>query len=64
METPNRLLVPIPEAREQLGGIGHTTIYELFRARKLTLVKLGRRSFVTADSIAAYVNELRQAASA
>jgi hypothetical protein len=31
--TPRQLLIPIPEARAQLGGIGHTTIYELVKHR-------------------------------
>jgi hypothetical protein len=53
-----RLLVPIPEARERLGGIGHTTIYALFNNGDLTKVNLGRRSFVTEESLAALVDRL------
>lgn len=53
-----RLLYWLPEARAILGGIGHTTIYELFKQDQLKRVNIGRRSFVTAESIAAYVDRL------
>ncbi|CAN5150618.1 hypothetical protein BH09ACT8_BH09ACT8_59160 [soil metagenome] len=53
-----RLLVPIPEARERLGGIGQTTVYELIKSGSLTKVNIGRRGFITAESIAAYVDRL------
>ncbi len=42
-----RLLHPVPEARELLGGISHTYFYELVREGRIKLTKLGRRSFVT-----------------
>ena len=44
---PKRLLHPIPEARELLGGISHTTFYRLVRDGEIHLVKLRNRSFVT-----------------
>lgn len=53
-----RRLVPLPEAWAALGGIGHTTGYELVNQGKLTKVNIGRRAFITADSIDAYVAEL------
>ena len=59
-----RRLVPIPEAREILGGIGHTTIYDLFSKGELQKVNLGRRSFVVAESIDSYLDRLTAAASA
>lgn len=62
MEVMNRLLVPIPEAGERLGGIGNTTVYELVNRGELVKVNIGRRGFITAESIAAYVDRLRQAA--
>ena len=43
----DRLLHPVPEARQLLGGISHTFFYELVRSGELTLTKLGSRSFVT-----------------
>jgi hypothetical protein len=62
MDAP--LLVPVPEARAMLGGIGHTTIYELFKSRALVRVNIGRRAFVTRESLDAYVDRLTEAASA
>ena len=59
-----RLLVPYDEARTALGGIGRTTLYELFEQNQLTKVNIGRRGFVTAESLAAYVDRLSEAASA
>jgi hypothetical protein len=59
-----RLLYPLPEARKILGGIGHSTLYELFKADELTKVSIGRRSFVTSESLRAYVDRLSEAATA
>lgn len=63
-----RLLVPIiagPEGvSHALGGIGRTMVYALIRDGELTMAKIGRRSFVTAESIAAYVDRLTDAARA
>ena len=56
-------LVSILEAREQwLGGIGHTTMYDLINRGEVVKVNIGRRSFITADSLAAYVSRLSQSA--
>jgi hypothetical protein len=57
-------LVSIPDTRAVLGGIGHTTMYDLIKRREVVKVKLGRRSFITAESIAAYVDRLSEAATA
>lgn len=55
-------LIPIPEAREKhLGGIGTTTIYRLIKDGELQKVNIGRRSFITADSIEAYIGRLAEA---
>ena len=62
-ELANRL-VSIQEAREKwLGGVGRTTVYELIKRGELTQVHVGRRSFLTAKSLAAYVDRLTEAAS-
>jgi hypothetical protein len=53
--------VSIPDARAELGGIGHTTIYDLINRRELVKVNIGRRSFITAESLAAYVDSLSEA---
>jgi hypothetical protein len=63
-ELVNRL-VSIQEAREEwLGGVGRTTIYELVKRGELVKVNIGRRGFITSDSLARYVNRLTEAASA
>lgn len=61
MHSATRKLVPIPEARSALGDIGRSTLYELIDQGELVKVKLGRRAFVTAESLAAYVNRLTAA---
>jgi hypothetical protein len=53
-----RLLVPYDEAMHVLGGIGRTKFYELIEDRELEQVKIGRRGFITAKSLAAYVDRL------
>lgn len=60
----DRLLVPYDEVRHKLGDIGRTTLYELFERRELVRVNIGRRGFVTAKSLAAYVDRLSEATSA
>lgn len=55
-----RRLVPIPDARAELGGIGHTTIYDLINRHELVKVNIGRRSFITAESLTAYVDSLSE----
>lgn len=62
MSDIERRLLSIPEARSELGGIGHTTIYDLIARGELVKVNIGRRAFVTAESIAAYVDRLSEAA--
>jgi hypothetical protein len=54
----DKKIYSIPEAREILGGIGHTMIYELVNEGHLTKVKMGRRSFITADSINSFLTSL------
>jgi len=53
-----RPLVPMPDAMEVLGGIGRTKLYELVNDGELTKVNIGSRSFVTADSLDAYLERL------
>jgi len=61
------LLVPITSGPggvgAKLGGLGRTKIYDLIDRRELTKVNIGRRAFITAKSIAAYVDRLAEAAS-
>jgi hypothetical protein len=58
----DQLIVPTGEAMRRLGDIGRTKFYELVETKEIEMVKIGRRSFVTTKSIAAYVERLRQAA--
>lgn len=51
----NRELYSIEEARALLVGIARNTIYELLRTAALPSVVIGRRRFVSADSISAFV---------
>jgi excisionase family DNA binding protein len=46
-----RHLMPVKEARHQLGGISHSTFYALVKEGELSLVKIGRRSFVLAEDL-------------
>lgn len=59
-----RLLYPKPEAAYLIGGIAVGTVEELIARGELTAVKLGRRRFVTAASIEAYVARLVTSAAA
>lgn len=57
-----RLLVPYEEARRQLGGIGRTKFYELIDHNELVRVSIGRRGFITGESLNAYVELLTNTA--
>jgi hypothetical protein len=58
MDNRQKRLVPIPEARQLLGGIGHTTVYELIKRDEITKVNIGRRGFITSESLEAYMDRL------
>lgn len=58
-----RLLIPIPGAQSQLGGVSRTTVYNLVNEGELTKVNIGRRGFITAKSLEAYVDRLSGGAS-
>jgi hypothetical protein len=60
----DRLLVNYDDAMHKLGDLGRTKFYELVDSGQLTRVKIGRRGFVTATSLAAYVDRLSEAATA
>lgn len=51
----DRELYSIEEARALLGGIARNTIYELMRTASLPSVVIGRRRFVSAESINAFI---------
>jgi excisionase family DNA binding protein len=53
-----RLLYPIAEACELLGGIGRTTLYEEAKSGRIHFTKIGSRSFVSHDEIQSYLSSL------
>jgi hypothetical protein len=61
-DNDDRLLYPSSEARHKLGGIGTTTYHELINAGHLERVHIGRRAFITAESLHGYVDLLRETA--
>lgn len=61
--TTERMLVPYDEARRLLGDIGRTKFYELIDQQAIVRVSIGRRGFITAESLSAYVASLTQAVS-
>jgi Helix-turn-helix domain len=62
--SPDQLLVPIPAACARLGNVSRTTVYALVNQHELVKVNIGQRGFITAESFAAYVDRLSEAASA
>jgi excisionase family DNA binding protein len=59
-----RLLVSIVGSCAELGGVSRTTIYDLVNRGELVKVNIGRRGFITAESLGAYVERLSRAATA
>ena len=53
-----RKLDSIPDAQAYLGGIGRTMLYELMKTQELRAVRIGRRSFITRESLDNYVERL------
>lgn len=53
-----RLLVPYDEVRQLLGDIGRTKFYELIDDGHIERVSIGRRGFITAESLHRYVESL------
>ena len=58
MEVRNKRLLSIPKARHVLGDIGQTTLYELINRGDIIKVNIGRRGFVTEESLDAYIDRL------
>ena len=56
--TSKRLLHPIPESREMLGGISHTKFYDMVKCGEIHIVKIGSRSFITDQEIHRVVDNL------
>ncbi|SKG74527.1 Helix-turn-helix domain [Mycobacteroides abscessus subsp. bolletii] len=62
MDNASKRLISIPEARQLLGGIGHTTIYEIVKRGEIVKVNIGRRGFITSESLEAYMDRLTHVA--
>ena len=60
-ETTPRLLYGISRTAEMLDS-GRTAVYGLINRGELTMVKVGRRSMITAESLGDYVQRLTSAA--
>ena len=59
--SPEQLLTPIPDACAVLGKVSRTTVYELANRGELVKVNIGRRGFITTESLVAYVDRLSEA---
>lgn len=53
-----RLIYPLPEARVKLGGISHSGLYNLVANGAIRITKIGRRSYITADELDAFVSRI------
>lgn len=62
MEIGFKRLLSIHQTREVLGGIGHTTVYELIKRGEIVKVNIGRRGFITSESLEAYMDRLGESA--
>jgi len=62
VEYQPEMLVTIPGTMRRLGGLSHAMVYQLINSGDLVKVSIGRRSLITAESIAAYVERLKEAA--
>lgn len=51
----DRELYSIEQARALLGGIARNTLYDLLRSGALASVPIGRRRFISARAIAAFI---------
>jgi excisionase family DNA binding protein len=55
-----RLLHPIPEAQDQLGGMSRSTLYEKIANGEINSVKVGRRTYITHDELVRFVQALTE----
>jgi hypothetical protein len=58
MSTILPLFVSVDDARQMLGGIGKTRLYELLGAGALRSAKLGKRRLIRTDSILALADRI------
>jgi excisionase family DNA binding protein len=55
---PERMLYPLRELQQKL-GVSRTTVYQLLSDVRLPSVTIGRRRFVTAAALSAFIDGLR-----
>jgi hypothetical protein len=53
-----RRLYSIPETGRRLGDIGRSKVYSLVNSKRLKLVKIGRRSAITQESLFAEIDRV------
>lgn len=61
-EVKPRLLYPMPEAAELLGGITERKLRMMIVNREIGCTRIGRRVFVSAGQLADYVSQMEKAA--
>jgi excisionase family DNA binding protein len=54
---PGRLINSIPQSQERLGGLSRSTIYELIYQGELEVLKIGRRTFITEESLKNFIQQ-------
>ena len=59
-EEPPRLLYPVRDACQQLGGMSRTTLYEKFKTGEIQPIKIGSRTFIARDELERYVVSLQR----
>jgi excisionase family DNA binding protein len=52
------LLVAMPDVPKYLGDISRSKIYELVANGELTRIRIGRRAFISGESIAGFLDKL------
>lgn len=55
--TEETRLVSKPDAQRLLGGLSRSTIERMIKASQLPTVKIGRRVFVPADAVEAFIRD-------
>jgi hypothetical protein len=53
-----KVIVPLNDVADKMGGISRSQVFKLMREGKLHRIKIGRRSFVTMKSIDGYIRGL------
>lgn len=61
---PTRLLYPMPEAAQKLGGITERKLWSMVAAGEIDSVKVGRRRMIPDSALTEYVERLQAAAAA